>query len=458
MNFKTKLLIITLLPTILIAITSTIIIDLQAKRLIESQAKAIEELYFAQKERELLNYVAIAENALEPSYKSYLKTTRKAQREAREIVRKMSFGEDNYFYIYDGAGTNIVNPRHTHFIGSNWIGIRDENGRTVVKDLIEHAKMDDGFYSYKWKKPSSGAYVDKLGYSVYLPKWDWILGTGIYLDDVSDQIQTVQSQTEIRIGETRLVILLLALGSLLLTAAILTFARISEQRFADEKLKKLTARIVDVQEEERKRVAHELHDGISQLLVSARYGLEAAMSKAKGKDVQQPLEKSIDTIDNTINEVRRISMALRPSVLDDMGLVSAVKSLSSEFSTQTGIEVVVNANQPKKQITDEARIAAYRVIQEALTNIARHAGADKVTISLKREKSRFVLKLEDNGVGILQHAQWPPKHAGLGIRNMQERIDAIGGTLKFENARPTGLIIKIGIPIDKKLTNIDEQD
>lgn len=456
MNFKTKLLIITILPTILIAITATIVIDLLATRLNEAQAKAIEDLYISQKERELINYVTLAENALEPTYKSYLKTERKAQREAREIVKKMSFGEDNYFYIYDGKGTNIVNPRHTHFIGSNWIGIRDENGKTVIKDIIDHAKMDNGFYSYKWKKPSSGAYVEKLGLSVYLPKWDWVLGTGIYLDDVSDQIHKVQAQTKIRIGETRLVILLLALGSLLLTAAILTLARISEQRFADERLKKLTARIVDVQEEERKRVAHELHDGISQLLVSARYGLEAAATKATSQDVLEPIEKSISTIDNTINEVRRISMALRPSVLDDMGLVSAIKSLGSEFSSQTGIKINVNANQPRKQITDEARIAAYRVIQEALTNISRHSGANQVTISLKREKSRFVLLLQDNGIGIMSHSEWPPKNSGLGIRNMQERIDAIGGTIKFENARPTGLIIKIGIPIDKNLANKED--
>jgi two-component system NarL family sensor kinase len=453
MNFKTKLLVITLLPTMLIAVTSMYIIDQTSIRLIESQAKVIEEIYFEQKEKELRNYVTIAEKALTPTYKSYLKTERLAKAEAQRIVRKMTFGEDNYFYIYDGEGKNIVNPRHTHLIGSNWIGIRYQNGKTVIKDLIEQAKTDGNSYSYNWKKPSSGEYVEKLGYSIYLPKWDWILGTGIYLDDVSDQIQKVQAETESRIDETRFIILLLAIGSLVLTAIILTLARVSEQRFADVRLKQLTLRIVNVQEEERKRVAHELHDGISQLLVSARYGLEAAASKRSVKDVREYIDKSMKTIDNTINEVRRISKALRPSVLDDMGLVSAVKSLGAEFSEQTGIIVDVNARQPKKQITDEARIAVYRVIQEALTNISRHSGADKVTISLKKEKKRFVLQLQDNGVGILSHPEWPPKNAGLGIRNMQERIDAIGGTIQFEHARPTGLIIKIGIPIDVQIAD-----
>ena len=453
MNFKTKLLVITLLPTMLIAITSMYIIDQTSIRLIESQAKVIEEIYLEQKEKELRNYVTIAEKALTPSYKSYLKTERRAKAEAQRIVRKMTFGEDNYFYIYDGEGKNIVNPRHTHLIGSNWLGIRDQNGQTVIKDLIAQAKTDGASYAYNWKKPSSGEYVEKLGYSIYLPKWDWILGTGIYLDDVSEQIQKVQAETESRIDETRFIILLLAIGSLVLTAIILTLARVSEQRFADVRLKQLTLRIVDAQEEERKRVAHELHDGISQLLVSARYGLEAASSKKSVKDVRQYIDKSMKTIDNTINEVRRISKALRPSVLDDMGLVSAVKSLGAEFSEQTGIVVDVNARQPKKQITDEARIAVYRVIQEALTNISRHSGADKVTISLKKEKKRFVLQLQDNGVGILSHPDWPPKNAGLGIRNMQERIDAIGGTIQFEHARPTGLIIKIGIPIDVQLAD-----
>ena len=195
MNFKTKLLVITLLPTMLIAITSMYIIDQTSIRLIESQAKVIEEIYLEQKEKELRNYVTIAEKALTPSYKSYLKTERRAKAEAQRIVRKMTFGEDNYFYIYDGEGKNIVNPRHTHLIGSNWLGIRDQNGQTVIKDLIAQAKTDGASYAYNWKKPSSGEYVEKLGYSIYLPKWDWILGTGIYLDDVSEQIQKVQAET-----------------------------------------------------------------------------------------------------------------------------------------------------------------------------------------------------------------------------------------------------------------------
>jgi two-component system NarL family sensor kinase len=172
--------------------------------------------------------------------------------------------------------------------------------------------------------------------------------------------------------------------------------------------------------------------------------------------VREPLDKSIQTIDDTINEVRRISMALRPSVLDDMGLVSAVKSLGAEYSKQTGISVHVNAKQPKKLITDETRIAVYRVIQEALTNADRHSKATEINISLKRERSRFLLLLEDNGVGISHHTKWPPTGSGLGIRNMQERIDAIGGTISFKNATPSGLIIEIGIPIDKKLEQTEK--
>lgn len=464
MTFKTKLLLITLLPTLLIALAATLVIDLQASRLADIQAQTIERLYIEQKERELLNYITLAEKAMSPAYRSHLKSTRTAQIEAKRTIRKMTFGEDNYFFIYDGDGTNIVNPRHTHLIGSNWIGLRDENGRTVIKDQIERAKSGGAFYTYNWKKPSSGEYVEKLGFATYLPKWDWMLGTGIYLDDVSEQIAQIQTETQEHIGDTRIVILTLALGSLVLTTLILTLARFSEQKFADERLKQLTSRIVDIQEEERKRVAHELHDGISQLLVSARYDLESAASAKVASKAKTSLQKTMTTIDRTIDEVRRISMALRPSVLDDMGLVTAVKSLGAEFSEQTGIVVDVDATQPRKLITDEARIAVYRVIQEALTNISKHSGASQVKITLHREAHRFVLRLEDDGIGIDGFHDWSgrkgqlPSRKGLGIRNMQERIDAIGGTLQFENARPHGLIIKIGVPIDKTLAMAEDSD
>ncbi|WP_136656621.1 cache domain-containing protein [Nitratireductor sp. XY-223] len=450
MKFKTKLFFITLLPVILISAAMIFVIDFQSARLSRSQAETVETLYLDLKHAELKNYVMLARNALTPIYASKLKTKRQAQRQVTEIVRKMTFGEDSYFFIYDEDGTNIVNPRLTYLIGSNWIGLEDEDGRRVVRELIDRAKKGGEFYPFIWKKPSTGEYVEKLGYSVYLDKWKWMLGTGIYLDEVSRQVAAVQSELHDNVGETRLVLFVLMLGAVSLTAATIAAARLSEQRFADARLKELSARQVDFQEDERKRVSRELHDSISQLLVSARYGLENALnSSRKEGDISQPIEKSMNALDDAIAEVRRISMALRPSVLDDMGLAAAVKSLGSEFSRQSDIDVQVEAEPLKDLLTDEAKTALYRVIQEALTNVARHSRARNVQIRLCRRRSNIHLQLEDDGIGMPRGAERRYRGGGLGIRNMQERIDTFGGSIRFSKGRSGGLAIEVTLPIVK---------
>lgn len=451
MKFKTKLLLITLLPVILISAAMLFVIDFQSSRLSRTQGDTVENLYLDLKHTELKNYVMLARNAVNPFYTSNLKTRRQAQRQVQEIVRKMTFGEDSYFFIYDGDGTNIVNPRLTYLVGSNWIGLEDRDGKQVVKDLIDRAKQGGEFYPYIWKKPSTGEYVQKLGYSVYLDKWNWMLGTGIYLDEVSRQVAIVQESLKNNVGETRLVLIVLMLGAVLLTAATIAAARLSEQRFADARLKELSARQIDIQEEERKRVSRELHDSISQLLVSARYGLENALnSSRKTNDISVPIEKSMGALDDAISEVRRISMALRPSVLDDMGLASALKSLGNEFSKQSDIAVEVEAEPLKELLSDEAKTALYRVTQEALTNVARHSGAQNVKINLCRRGKHIVLELEDDGIGMPQGVRRRDGANGLGIRNMQERIDTFDGTIRFSRARNGGLAIKVTLPVLKR--------
>ncbi len=453
MKLKTKLFFITLLPVILISAAMIFVIDFQSSRLSVSQAQTVENLFLDLKHTELKNYVTLARNAINPIYISKLKSERQAQRQVKEIVRKMTFGEDSYFFIYDEEGNNIVNPRLTYLIGSNWIGLEDIDGKHVVKDLIDRAKTGGEFYSYVWKKPSTGNYVEKLGYSVYLDDWDWMIGTGIYLDEVSRQVSVVQAELQNNVSETRRVLFILMFGAVLLTALTIAVARFSEQRFADARLKELTARQVDFQEQERKRVSRELHDSISQLLISARYGLENALNNAnKSTEISQPIEKSMNALDGAIAEVRRISMDLRPSVLDDMGLAAAVKSLGSEFSRQSGLKVTVDAQQVKDTLSDKAKTALYRITQEALTNVARHSGANNVKIKLCRRGSKVILSLEDDGLGMARGSERQSTGGGLGIRNMRERIDTFDGTLQFSRARSGGLAIRVTLPIVKQKT------
>lgn len=448
MNYKTKLIFIALLPIILISAATIFVVNIQSTRLAAAQAEIVEKMYLDLKRKELKNYIQLARGAITPMYNSTLKTKRQAQRSATEILRKMSYGEDNYFFAYDNKGKNIVNPRLTYFVGNNWYGLKNVEGKNIIRDMIKIGQEGGGFYEHIWLKPSTGDYVNKLAYSIYFPKWDWMLGTGIYLDDVTEKVNIVQKELQNSIRQTRFVLLLLTIGAIGVTTIILASLQLSEQRLADARLKKLTARIVDIQEDERKRVSRELHDSISQLLVSAKYGIENALGHTrKGSKVIPPIEKSITTLDEAISEVRRISMDLRPSILDDIGLAAAIKGLGADFSAQGNFNVIVNADPVHDLLIDEAKTALYRCVQESLTNVVKHSKAKNVYITLKKMKSKIRLDIFDDGNGAPMGVRYLKETSGLGLRNMQERIDNFGGKIQFTDATPKGFGISIALPI-----------
>jgi len=229
---------------------------------------------------------------------------------------------------------------------------------------------------------------------------------------------------------------------------------IRERRLADAKLKELTQRVFDAQEEERGRVARELHDGISQLLVGVRYALDNARRRLTRGDfdrVEAPLNKGISNLGTAITEVRRISRDLRPGVLDDLGLGPALKALTDDFAARTGIETRFSTVVFRNRLDEEAKIALYRIAQEALTNIERHAEASEVTMDLRGHARGATMRITDNGRGL------PPAQdrsgPGIGLRNMQERIEQLDGTLRILSSRgaQSGTVIEVLLPLSHLL-------
>ncbi|MEM8750367.1 MAG: cache domain-containing protein [Pseudomonadota bacterium] len=457
MNFKTKLLAIAVLPVLLISVASFVVIQIQSKTLANAQVQEVENRTLNARKAELEKMNQLALNAVQSLYNDTSLPEPAAQRRAKALLQNMAFGEDGYFFVYSSDGTNIVHPRLPHLVGKNWWDLQDPNGDYVIRNLIEVAKQGGGFHQYVWNKPSTGALASKISHAVYLEKWDWMVGTGLYVDDLQAEVAAMRSALENSIGRTTSVLIALTLAGIFL-AAVFTFSiRLSEQRFADARLRDLTHRIVEVQEDERKRVSHELHDGISQLLVSARYGLDQAMDRVGAKSTaRDALAKSMTTIENAISEVRRISMALRPSLLDDIGLAEAISNLGREFGEQSGMKVDVKTEKVSDRISKKAQTALFRVAQEALTNIAKHADANTVTIRLATRKNQVSLLVEDDGVlkrdllyALSTQDKLPPsiRSAGVGLRNMRERMDAFSGTLEITSAQKGGLRIVAQIPV-----------
>jgi two-component system NarL family sensor kinase len=431
LNYAQKLSLVAGIPLILAVAAIAVLVGNQSRALSDREIQALETQLIEAKKRELRNYVTQARNGFYFIYGSAAPDDQDAKDQVAQILSAMIYGDEGFFFVYDYDGNNLVSPRQTEMINRNHLGLTDSRGTPVVADLIEIARQGDGYLTHLWPKPSTGAEAEMITYVTSFPSWRWAVGTGVFIDDVLTSVAAARADVEARVQRTFYYISGITLTALLLVFGSGMALNIRERRLADAKLKKLTQRVFDAQEEERGRVARELHDGISQILVGVRYALDTTRRRLdKGQDnARDPLEQGIDNLGSAISEVRRISRDLRPGVLDDLGLGPALKTLVDDFGARTGMETDFQTVVFRNRLDSEAKIALYRIAQEALTNIERHSGATRIKVDLRGHKRGATLRISDNGSGL---APGRRRHAsGIGLRNMQERIEQLDGQFRI---------------------------
>ena len=444
LNYGQKLFLLAMLPLICAVTAISIIVTNQSKLLAEAEIKALEIKLIEAKKAELKNYVTLARNAFFSIYGRAAPDDQQAKLRVTQILAAMIYGDDGFYFVYDYDGNNIVSPRQTELINKNWAGQVDPNGVPITDELIRIARSGAGYHYYIWPKPSSGKPAEMVTYVTGMQSWRWALGTGVFIDDILRTVATTRADLEKRNSYIFIQIGLITFFALFLVFLSGFFITVRERRLANTKHKALIGRIVGTQEEERGRVARELHDSISQILVGVRYALDVTSRRILNGDEKaaDTLSIGIDSLTGAIQEVRRISRDLRPSILDDLGLSPAIKTLVDEFSQRTGITTDFSSTVFRKLLDDDSKIALYRIAQEALTNIERHSSASHISVSLKGTRRGGIMEIEDNGQGFKKSR--PGSTAGLGLRNMEERIEQLGGQFKIKsNSNGTKILAKI---------------
>ncbi|CUH66652.1 Signal transduction histidine-protein kinase/phosphatase DegS [Thalassovita gelatinovora] len=454
-SYGQKIFLLASVPLLLAATAISVLVAGQARQLAESEIHALENKLIEAKKEELRNYVTQARNAFYFIYGPAAPDDERSKERVLQILAAMIYGDEGFFFVYDYDGNNLVSPRQTEFINRNWIGLTDSEGTPTVDAFIRIARHGAGWHEHLWPKPSTNEEARMITYVLGLQDWQWAVGTGVFIDDVLTQVAASRAEVEARVRRTFYYIIGITLTALLSVFFSGMVINIRERRLADAKLKKLTQRVFDAQEEERGRVARELHDGISQILVGTRYGLEIARRQFQNDDARagQTLDKNIDHLSGAIQEVRRISRDLRPGVLDDLGLGPAIKALTEDFSIRTNIKVEFNTVVFRNRLDEDSKIALYRIAQEALTNVERHAGASEVTVDLRGHRNGATLRISDNGCGLPgagPRSEPGEPSGGLGLRNMQERIEQLDGTLKIQSNRD-GTLIEAVVPLSHLL-------
>lgn len=229
------------------------------------------------------------------------------------------------------------------------------------------------------------------------------------------------------------------------------FSDITERKRNEQELQEHQSRLRElaeflqtVREEERSRIARELHDELGQSLTALRIDLNWLRGKCggAGEAVGERLGASLGLVERTVEAVRRISEDLRPRMLDDLGLAAAVEHHAARFSERTGIAVDLAMNREEFDLDGRTATAIFRVVQEALTNIARHAGASRATVRIDESDDSIQLAIEDDGRGLVQDAG----RKTFGLLGMRERIKMLGGELEIAGAPGRGTRIEARIP------------
>jgi len=354
-----------------------------------------------------------------------------AEEEVKRILHGLTYGEDGYFFVYDRSGINLVHPTQPELVGRNLLELKDSDGTPMIRELLQRADDGGGFVRYKWNKPSKDGQEDKLSYAVMIPKLDWMMGTGLYVDDIADEVASIRRGVDRNIRDTSFVVLSILLGTVILTVIIAVAINMHASQLADRRLQELAHRSVQFQVIQRRHFARELHDGINQLMVSAKLRLNLVEKKWGQQIAHEHLQKAAEMLNLAMQEVRRVSHDLRPSLLDDLGLESALKSMLNDLAERSDLTVYADIRLPLERLPDGIEITLYRIVQEALTNVEKHAHASRLDLKIWHKQDTVGVELKDDGRGFVESKD----RSGIGLLNMRERTELLGGQFTI-NSRP----------------------
>lgn len=231
------------------------------------------------------------------------------------------------------------------------------------------------------------------------------------------------------------------------------FSRFEEQlKRSQEELRKLSRHLHFVRERESKRIAREIHDELGQALTALKMELtwiskNLPLTHELHRLVSAKAKSMSSLVDSTIKKVQRIASELRPGVLDDLGLVPAIEWLGQDFGRRTKIKCLTNLASFDYDLDPECSTAVFRILQEAMTNVTRHAKASQIRVSLKEKKGTLELKIRDNGKGIREKAIFSPD--SLGLIGMRERLRPFQGEIQIKGIPDKGTTLTINLPIDR---------
>jgi two-component system sensor histidine kinase UhpB len=214
-----------------------------------------------------------------------------------------------------------------------------------------------------------------------------------------------------------------------------------------EQVRWLSRKVLTAQEEERLRIARELHDETAQSLTSLLIGLRVLEKATSPREMSLRIAELRTETGRTLSEVRKMAVDLRPSTLDDLGLAAALQWYTDDFARRTRTSVSFHSVGLEKRLPDDVEVVVYRIVQEAMTNVAKHAEANHIDVSVGRDRNVVLASVADNGIGFDVDQIMSSRERGLGLFGMQERVSLVGGSLHLTSKLGEGTRVALEVPL-----------
>lgn len=456
MNLREKIILFAVFPLILALCAIALTVRHHAISLAQQQQKIIKPAYLAMKDAELKNYVKFALYSI-----AYLQETRgtdaDAMLEAREILERMDDGKDNYLFLYNLDGTLLAHPKQKESVGENLWKLQDSAGKFIIQDLIRIAReeKEGGYVTYIWPKYSTANRdpKPKRAYVTAIPEWDWMLGTGVYLDDVDNALAEIDLQVARNIDDT-----MLWIAGIAVIATVVVFlgliSSIRERTVLDDQLGEantnlavLTQRLINARKEEVERIRY-LHDGIQSMLTAIKMNIETVLIRlpktAQLSGEYAPFKSAARLLGDVLADLRKIIKGT--SMVDpNFSLADQLNRLTLDMSTvSTPITFIVIGE--TGDLSLNAKEALFMAAKPALENIIRHAEAQRAFVRLESMPACVKLEIYDDGKGFEVDKVCGRPDSGMGLRSIKEHLMAAGGKLTVVSSPEKGTRLIAIIP------------
>jgi two-component system NarL family sensor kinase len=416
----------------------------QAARATEQQRKLVQDASQASYERELRQLVAVARTVIgrladQPGDTAVL------QRQALSVLAQLDLGQNGYFFVYDAQGRLLLDPAQMRLQGVDFCDPADTQGAGQARQLLATARQGGGLVQYDWQMPSSGQHARKISYVSPAGRWGWTIGTGIYENDIAAAIRKIDeeaSQGLKKIFEFTLVIGMATIFIMGIFAYGLhrhAFSRVNQT------ILRLRGQVVNAEDQTRHQMARELHDGVLQVMTSAKYLLESAQTRTASAgrrtgEVQALVERALAQLGMALTDVRLIAHGAQAAGLRQ-GLAAALARLLDD-ARALGVQTALRVDGPAESLPGAMQSDLYRMA---------HSGGQAIALALHVDAQSVTLRVSDDGHGFLpgRDAQaHPPEPRGMGLRNMRARVALHHGRCQWHST-PQGTTVDIVLPLDR---------